>query len=142
MAMLSDRIFADESESRLFEICKHDGWHLDKAHALYELAFRSILRHDILDDTLHLIGQNIRFADRLGTPLGQPAAALLVDTNDKIILAHIAKSLSTWSAEAQRDFALSMYDKNDRQDAWATLIKECGLVSKIAINQHGEVMVG
>jgi hypothetical protein len=137
VSTLQDRKYRSLSDDRLLQMASYSEWHIDKAHVLYELAHRAIDDHSLLPQVLQLIGKEVSFTGSHGTPLGQPAAAVLVDCTSDAVRGHVARGVSEWDATSQCDFFLSMFDKTERASAFQEYVAKYNFVPKILIDDRG-----
>ncbi|WP_442485695.1 hypothetical protein [Aeoliella sp. SH292] len=125
--------------NELFKLLRYEDWHLDKYGLLIELASRALVDENLLPTVWDLIGREIAVKSRLGTPLGAPAAALLIDSDSDAVLTALGLSMSRWSEEQQADFLLLLFRKPDRRKVFDRLVRDYGLRAKTSVNDEGEL---
>ena len=136
---LEERMYAETDLDTLVSYASHPEWHLDKAHALYELALRATEDKSLLPLAWKCIGSEITFAARQGPPLGQPAAVLLVDSGMSELEESLSHALGEWTSTQQADFLLGVYAKDERKPLVDRLAENFGFVSKVKVSEAGEV---
>lgn len=137
---LEDRMYAETPIETVIKFASHPEWHLDKAHALYELALRALEDKSLLTEAWRCIGNEIVVVSRQGPPLGQAAAAALLDSGVEGVEESLVKSLDSWSREQQADFFLGLYSRGERNEAINRLRREYGFVPKVKISSSGDVI--
>lgn len=123
----------------LFNLLRFEDWHLDKYELLIELANRALADEKLLPAVWDLISREITIKSRLGTPLGAPAAVLLIDSDSDAVLTALGLSMSRWSEEQQADFLLLLFRKPDRRKAFDRLVRDYGLIAKASVSDDGEL---
>ncbi|QDT57112.1 hypothetical protein Pan44_51780 [Caulifigura coniformis] len=136
---LEERMYSETDTQKVIECALHSGWHLDKAHAMYELALRALKDHSLLGVAWNCIGNEIVVATRQGPPLGQPAAAALLDAGQGEVERALAGVMQNWSIEQQRDLFLGSVEKSERYGLVSRLISSFGFTPKVEINKDGSI---
>jgi hypothetical protein len=139
MTRLEDRQFKQLPITKVLEYASCPKWSLDKAHAIYELACRSLENPALLPDAWRCIGAEITFATRQGTPLGQPAAALLLESGVKGVEETLVESMRDWTEQQQADFFFGLFPKNERRSVVNRLRTGYSFVPKVRIDEQGDV---
>ncbi|QDT20218.1 hypothetical protein [Gimesia chilikensis] len=136
---LEERMYSETDTQQVIEIASHPGWQLDKAHAMYELAFRALEDPSLLSVAWNCIGSELEVMNRQGPPLGQPAATVLVDANQEAVERALVEAMQVWSIEQQRDFFLGIIEKPERYTYLNRLIINFSLAPKVDIDIDGNV---
>ncbi|MGV3606105.1 MAG: hypothetical protein ACO1RA_06830 [Planctomycetaceae bacterium] len=108
---LEERMFAKSDTKTVIEAASHPTWHLDKAHAMYELAIRALSDFSLLKEAWRCIGEEIIIKTRQGLPLGQPVAFVLLGSGNDKVEESLVTALNTWSKEQQADFFIGLFTK-------------------------------
>jgi hypothetical protein len=141
MSHLEDRIFAESSLEKVLSAASYREWHLDKAHAIFELAHRAVEDETLLPDAWRCIGAEITFESRMGPPLGQPGAVFLLDNRNHSIEQALVDSMKSWAPQQQMDFFIGVVQRDERGAFLNHLIATYGFEPKIRIGVKGEVMM-
>ncbi|PQO26552.1 hypothetical protein [Blastopirellula marina] len=136
---LEERMFSKSDTQTVLEHAARPEWHLDKAHAMYELAIRSLEDPSLLDAAWNCIGKEIVYVPRQGPPLGQPAAALLLDSGQKAVEKSLVATMQDWSVDQQRDFFYGVVQESKRHAFLNRLIAEFGFAPKIEVSRDGSI---
>lgn len=136
---LEDRKYKTFERKAVIELAARPEWSMDKSHALYELATRALDDPSLLPIAWSCIGTEILFKTRSGTPLGHPAAILLVDSKDKTVEATLAKALAEWTKMEQMDFFFGVVLPEQRFALAKRLENDYGLELKVLIYEDGEI---
>ncbi|TWT34216.1 hypothetical protein [Blastopirellula retiformator] len=136
---LEDRMYQGTDIEKVIENASHPQWHLDKAHAIYELALRALDDTSLLAPAWSCIGKEIIFVTRQGPPLGLPAATVLIDAGKDTIEKALADEMNSWSMEQQRDFFFGVVEKPDRRALLDRLVSSYGYQPKIRVDENGGV---
>lgn len=139
MSTIEDRQYKDFDLNRVIRIAEHPEWHLDKAHAIYELACRSLEDPALLPAAWRCIGSEITYVTRQGPPLGQGGAVILLDRGDQQSERIMVECMNDWTAQQQADFFLGLVPKEDRKSFVNRLSTDYSFVPKVKIDDHGEI---
>lgn len=136
---LEDRMYSEADTQKVIEYASHPAWHLDKAHAMYELALRALEDHSLLRAAWSCIGNEIVVVTRQGPPLGQPAAAALLDEGSEAVERALVEAMQFWSLEQQRDFIFGVVEKSRRYNLVSHLISDFAFTPKVKVNEDGSI---
>jgi len=136
---LEERMYSETDTQKVIEYASHPNWHLDKSHAMYELAVRALEDHSLLSAAWNCIGKEIVVVTRQGPPLGQPAAVVLVDAGGEEVERALVEAMQEWSIEQQRDFFFGVVEKSERYAFFNRLISSFGFNPKVEVNKDGSV---
>jgi hypothetical protein len=131
---LEDRMFRNSTTERVIENASYPKWHLDKAHAMYELAIRAMSDTSLLPIAWQCFGREIEYGIRQGPPLGQPAAALLIDSKLPKVERTMVEALNEWSARQQEHFLIGLFERAERRAVMDRLEGTFGFKSKVTLN--------
>ncbi|MCO6045205.1 hypothetical protein NG895_14935 [Aeoliella sp. ICT_H6.2] len=134
---LEDRMYSEADTQTVIKYASHPDWHLDKAHAMYELALRALDDPSLLNTAWNCIGREIVFVTRQGTPLGMPAAAVLLEAGQDVVEKVLVEAMQDWSFEQQRSLFFGAVEKSGRRIFFDRLQANYDFVPKIEVNKDG-----
>lgn len=138
MDSVLSRKYSELPLESVIKIALYPEWHLDKAHGIYELAFRSLHDPSLLPLAWKCISSEITIVTHGGPPLGQAGAVLLLDNRNPVIEETMVASISEWSKEQQTHFFFSLFPKHLRVEEVNRLKSEYGFQPKFSLNSAGE----
>lgn len=140
MAKLEDRMYRGYPIDKVLKYASRPEWNLDKAQAIYELACRGLGDPSLLPAAWRCIGAAIKYENRLGTPLGQPAALLLIDSKRSDVETSMIESMQHWTSRQQADFFWGLFRKRERLAEIERLLAVYGFQPKFRVDGTGSVL--
>lgn len=138
MDNILSRKYSELPLESVIEIASYPKWHLDKAHGIYELAFRALHDPSLLPLAWKCVSSEITIVTHGGPPLGQAGAALLLDNRNPTIEETMVDALNDWSEEQQTDFFFCLFPRHRRLEEVNRLKSEYRFQPKFSLNSAGE----